>query len=519
MKIAIIGTGNIAPFYIKAFGNKAEEIVLCSRTKPKTYRKLKHYCNYKNKHILKSDIVIIATPPYLHFEMIKYFLKQRKKIIVEKPAIINKSQLKELSKLAQNKNIYFAYHSVFNPIIFKVKEIMRGFSEIKNIKIQYYEDVYSYHPNVDEWIFDKDLSGGGCLIDSGINILSILYQFIHSLSTIKGTYKTTFADVEDFVNLALKTESNINVSLSMNWKSKKEKRIIEFSGRDNIRLNLSANTLSINNKPVDLGKKIKTIDMQSEYDNMISDAIDYFKYKRTTLTFNPLLPLETVLDIYNSNKWLQANEVKAIIISAGGVSSSRTLPNYVKTRLDKGIEVYNSNSNTRTIFILTGRETVYKPPVLDPKGFPIIESELMAKYLIKKGISKQNIRIEKFSNDSLGGAIFSKIFLVDPLNIKSIVIISSEFHIKRLKKIYNWIFNLGKSKYNLKFVTAPNNGIKENILLARKNKEKNDIERIKKLEEKIQNKNELLSWLFSKHAGYSIGLEADKIDKKNINTY
>ncbi|MCL4354144.1 Gfo/Idh/MocA family oxidoreductase [Patescibacteria group bacterium] len=519
MKIAIIGTGNIAPFYIRAFENKAEEIILCSRTKPKTYRKLKHYCDYKNKNILKCDLVIITTPPYLHLEMTKYFLKQGKKVIVEKPAIINQSHLKELAKLAKNKNVYFAYHSAFNPIVLKVKEIIRGSLRIKNIKIQYYEDVYSYHPNVDDWIFNKELSGGGCLIDSGINIFSILYQFIPKVSIIKGTYKTMSSDIEYFVNLALEAKSNINVNISMNWKSKKERRVIEFSGKDNIRFNLSANTLSINNKSVDLEKKIKTIDMQSEYDNMISDAIDYFKYKKTSLTFNPLLPLGTVFDIYDSSKWFKTNKVKAIIVSAGGVSVNRTLPEYVKARLEKGIEIHNSNANTRTMFILTGRETLYKPPVLDQKGFPVIESELMAKYLIKRGIPKQNIRIEKFSNDSLGGAVFSKIFLIDPLKIKDIIIISSSFHIKRLKEIYNWVFNLSALKYNLKFVSTPNDGVKANILLARKNKEKNDIERIKKLEERIRNENELFLWLFSEHAGYSVGLEADKIDKKNLRTY
>ncbi len=305
MKVAIIGYGNVAQYYITALKKLAKDIFVCSTHKPEKLDKdFTFFTNYKDRHIQLVDLIIVATPPYLHLDMTEFFLERKRKIILEKPAVIS---LKELSRLremsADNNNLYFAYHSVFNPLIQQARRFINS-SDIKSIKVNYQECVFRYHPNKNNWIFNSKYSGGGCLIDSGINIFSILYQFIPKLSYINGVLKKRKLLVEDYININLSSENNVKVSLKMNWLSNEEKREFVFNSNPAVKVNLAVNKISINDIKIKLlDKKIDRIDLFSEYEYLLKDALNYFQAGKTLLNHSPLLPLETVLSIYRKNSY------------------------------------------------------------------------------------------------------------------------------------------------------------------------------------------------------------------------
>jgi len=161
-----------------------------------------------------------------------------------------------------------------------------------------------------------------------------------------------------------------------------------------------------------------------------------------------------------------------IVVLGGGINLKGELPETVYQRLNKAIEIYQKNLDKNPKIIVSGKYSfLYQQTNQFP---PSTEAEKMALYLIKKGIPKKQIILEKKSKDTIGNAYFvKKIFLKK--NEKKGIIITSLFHLERVKYVFKKIF--GKD-YQLDFI-----GVKENLP---KEKEKQILEKQKKLLEKIK---------------------------------
>ncbi len=298
MKFALIGNGNVAHYYIQTFLDFSAEFVICSRTEQKGFA-YPHVTDFMSPDILSADYVCVATPPYLHYEMANYYLNKGKNVILEKPAVITLAELKMLVGRTKSKNLYLAYHSAFNPLIqtfissFQVKDLNK-------VEVNYAEDVFFYHPNKSSWLFRKSLSGGGCLADSGINIFSILYQFLPEMELVSGKLSKKQFEVEDAIDLSMITAGGIPIKIKMDWLADIEKREFKlWAAEDKLTFDLATNNISLNGSQITLfNKEINRVDQYSEYKNMLNDAINYFKNGTTQIKYSPMLPLKTVLTIY-----------------------------------------------------------------------------------------------------------------------------------------------------------------------------------------------------------------------------
>jgi uncharacterized SAM-binding protein YcdF (DUF218 family) len=161
-----------------------------------------------------------------------------------------------------------------------------------------------------------------------------------------------------------------------------------------------------------------------------------------------------------------------IIVLGGGINLKGEIPKTVYQRLDKALEVYQKNLDKNRKIIVSGKYSfLYQQINQFP---PYTEAEKMASYLIKNGVSKKQIILEKKSKDTVGNAYFvKKIFLKK--NEKKGIIITSNFHLERVKYVFEKIF--GKD-YQLDFI-----GVKEDLP---KEKEKEVLERQKKILEKTK---------------------------------
>lgn len=191
----------------------------------------------------------------------------------------------------------------------------------------------------------------------------------------------------------------------------------------------------------------------------------------------------------------------AIIVLGGGVRDGGELPLWVQLRLNKAIELAN---NTDYIIVTTAY-TPHKPPVLDENGFPIFESVAMANYLIKKGINPNKILTERVSVDTIGNAYFTRLIHTDQLDLKKLLIITSDFHMPRSKAIFRFIFNLSSPsiQYQLFFESIPDNDLDPEIINPRKIKEENSLNFFLKQMENIKSLKDFHNWIFSDHKGYS----------------
>jgi len=100
-------------------------------------------------------------------------------------------------------------------------------------------------------------------------------------------------------------------------------------------------------------------------------------------------------------------------------------------RLNKGVEIYNKYENK--LIIVTGGRV--------QRSTDFSESYQMKKYLINTfNIESNKIMEETSSNDTIGNSI-NCLKIIEKMNdLSEIIIISSEFHINRVKHIFSYFF-------------------------------------------------------------------------------
>lgn len=154
----------------------------------------------------------------------------------------------------------------------------------------------------------------------------------------------------------------------------------------------------------------------------------------------------------------------AIIILGGGVGEKGELLSSTKERVDKLLE--NKNIFGSIPVILSGRygfRIEYKPVTA--------EAGAMKKYLQLAGwLSK--IYLEEKSLDTIGNAYFSK-QIIDKYGWRRLLVITSDYHIKRTRWIFRKIFN---KKYKINFLPAPSGKFQE-----KQEKEKHSLMLTKKI--------------------------------------
>jgi len=185
----IIGLGTIASKFADAFksSRNAKLLAISSKNKDKIkYFKEKfnihnNYCFNNYEDLLNSkdiDIVYIALPNSLHFEWISKCIKNKKKILVEKPAVLN---FKEIN-IIKNKlgNVFFAegFMYIYHPQILKVLNLIEEgrigklISMESNFGIDIMTKNFFFGFSVKKKIskknrlFNKEL-GGGAILDLG----------------------------------------------------------------------------------------------------------------------------------------------------------------------------------------------------------------------------------------------------------------------------------------------------------------------------------------------------------------
>ena len=120
--------------------------------------------------------------------------------------------------------------------------------------------------------------------------------------------------------------------------------------------------------------------------------------------------------------------VDIIIVLGGGISREGELPSWVLPRLDKAWHLYQKGMAPRVLVSGKGRD-----------NFPIAEAVAMRQYLTHRGLDPTHVLEEPLSRDTLQNAYFSRVIHLDPLGIKSVMVITNEFHIKRTELIFNFV--------------------------------------------------------------------------------
>lgn len=206
----------------------------------------------------------------------------------------------------------------------------------------------------------------------------------------------------------------------------------------------------------------------------------------------------------------------AVLVPGGGVYAHGALPLWTQRRLD-----YAINHHQGAYIITLSAGTTHKPPPLDPDRYPIFESVAAANYLTQKGISPEKILVETSSYDTIGNVYFSRMIHIDPLHLKRLLVVTSEFHMPRTQAIFEWLYGLDglPQDYHLEFQVVTDEGIDVKLLDARRAKEAKSLKNVRALAQRILTIQDFHTWLFQKHGAYAVAQPVERVSGDILKTY
>lgn len=186
MKIAIIGCGTIAnaahiPAYMK--NEKAEIKYFCDILPERADAAVKQYgCGravYDYHEILNDpeiEAVSVCTPNYMHAQISNDFLKAGKHVLCEKPAArtYSEAQTMQQTQHETGKTLNIGVVNRFNDGVNQIKKLIDG-GELGSV-YQVYVSFRSQRsiPGLGGAFTNKEIAGGGVLIDWGVHFLDIV---------------------------------------------------------------------------------------------------------------------------------------------------------------------------------------------------------------------------------------------------------------------------------------------------------------------------------------------------------
>lgn len=248
--LGLIGLGYIGKIHLRnSLRLKSARLVAVSDISKKKCARIKKMGVKKTftdyQQLLKDpsvDAVIIALPTHLHSRCCKDAAEAGKDIFVEKPLARSIEEGKDVVSVA-NKNgakLAVGYDLRFNPLFLDLKEKMRS-GTLGDVEIAYATNIgsgpFSHRSEgsiprpVPSWWFDKDLTGGGALMDLGVHLINLLRWFFGEITDIKGHFGYRFnLGVEDHATCIAKFASGPVTVVNTGWFSMERQLKVELVG-------------------------------------------------------------------------------------------------------------------------------------------------------------------------------------------------------------------------------------------------------------------------------------------------
>lgn len=188
IKAGIIGLGGFSGIILKALEDvRGVRVVAAADIKSNLRQQAMTAFNiskmYESAEDIFSDkgidLVIIATPPFLHAEMGKRAMESGKHVFFEKPGSISVEQMEELIQLSKKNGVIASIDFVMrrNPLYFILKRICETgvFGLPERIFLENYAHDDSLPP--DHWFWDYDKSGG-IWVEHGVHFFDLVRWLI-----------------------------------------------------------------------------------------------------------------------------------------------------------------------------------------------------------------------------------------------------------------------------------------------------------------------------------------------------
>jgi len=238
-KIHLKNSQKIAGAYVAGVADVSKKQLNFARQSgvKKTYR------NYVD--LLKDpdvDSVIIGLPNYLHLQCAQTAAEFKKNILLEKPIARNPDEAKQIISAVRENSVklMMGYPMRFNSIFRELKEQINEGS-LGDVEIVHAvnigcgpffarEEKHAPAP-VPDWWFNKELTGGGVLIDLGCHMINLLRWYFGDIIDVKSRLGRRFRmDFEDSATCIATFKSGTLGVINVGWFSQENKVSVELFG-------------------------------------------------------------------------------------------------------------------------------------------------------------------------------------------------------------------------------------------------------------------------------------------------
>jgi predicted dehydrogenase len=232
LKFALIGTGGIAQTYAQAFQtSECCQLIAVADVRKESADAFaepfgaKSFDDYKTlADGAEIDAVIISTPPNTHPEIATYFMQRGVHVLCEKPLCLSVAEAKEMIACAEQSKVTFTMASKFRYVedVVKAKSLIA--SGVLGDVVQF-ENAFTAKVDMSRrWNSQKEISGGGVLIDNGTHSVDIIRYFLGAIEEVLAVEagNTQSLSVDENVKLLAKTKNGITASVDLTWGINKE---------------------------------------------------------------------------------------------------------------------------------------------------------------------------------------------------------------------------------------------------------------------------------------------------------
>jgi predicted dehydrogenase len=315
VRIGIIGCGRTGNWHLEAYRKNHEAQVvsyvdidlektkLCSISLEEAT-----YTSHKDL-IAQGNIngVSLCTVPSMHHNIVLDLLEANINVLCEKPLALSAEQCEEMINMAKEKELVLltALKFRFFEEVIRAKELLntQKFGEILNFKIAFESQM-----NMEgSWYLNKDISGGGVLMDNGPHAFDLIrYLF--------GDIKTVSARLSDFekdkeiectaqIDCKLTNGTTGNVYLSWLYSSPSETYLEIFAEYGCLALDPMGINYKINSSP-DWKRINNQITIKQAFENQIDHFINSIE-SIPSITFpeDGLIAQRTIEEAYNTAEY------------------------------------------------------------------------------------------------------------------------------------------------------------------------------------------------------------------------
>ncbi|HEX8638708.1 MAG TPA: Gfo/Idh/MocA family oxidoreductase [Pyrinomonadaceae bacterium] len=232
LKFALIGTGGIAQTYAQAFQTsdccKLVAVADINEDSARAFAEpfaAKSFDDYKTlAENSEIDAVIVSTPPNTHPEIATYFMTRGVHVLCEKPLCLSVAEARQMIETAERTGVVFTMATKFRYCedVVKAKAILA--SGVLGEVVQF-ENAFTAKVDMSKrWNSNREIAGGGVLIDNGTHSVDIIRYFLGAISDVLAleTSGTQNLSVDENVKLLAKTKNGIAASVDLTWGINKE---------------------------------------------------------------------------------------------------------------------------------------------------------------------------------------------------------------------------------------------------------------------------------------------------------